>query len=47
VGGTLGATVAACSTGGWFAHAEANATISPVARTVGPAAGKRMTTDLA
>ncbi len=38
VGGDLGATVAACSTGGWFAHAEAasvNAANSPVARTVG------------
>src|SRR5882757_1184170 len=50
VGDTLGATVAACSTGGWFAHAEANdanATNIPVARTVGPAAEKRMITDLA
>src|SRR6202171_4836899 len=50
VGGTLGATVAACSTGGWVAHAEADdasATNSPVARTVGPAAEKRMITDLA
>src|SRR5258705_9798146 len=50
VGGILGVTVAACSTGGCFAHPEAdkaNATNSPVARTVGPAAGKRMMTDLA
>ena len=47
VGGVLDATVAACSIGGWFAHAEVNATNSPVARTVLPAAEKRMSTDLA
>jgi hypothetical protein len=50
VGAVLGATVAACSTGGWFAHAavtQVNATSSPVARTGVPAAEKRMSNDLA
>ena len=50
VGGVLGVTVAASSTGGCFPHAEpdkVNAASSPVTRTARPAAEKCMRTDLA